>query len=52
MAAAESAAAFQRWKCSGDSRPAHRGQSLKRKWAAVASAAAGNENAAANNGGG
>lgn len=49
-AAAEAAAAYQRWKSNGDSRPMHRSQSLKRKWAneGGSSAAAGNENAAAN----
>jgi hypothetical protein len=44
-AAAEAAAAHQRWKSSGDSRPL-RTQSLKRKWAAEGGG--GNENAAAN----
>lgn len=49
-AAAEAAAAYQRWKSNGDSRPMHRAQSLKRKWAneGGSGAAAGNENAAAN----
>lgn len=47
IAAAEAAAAHQRWKSSGDSRPLNRSQSLKRKWAAEGAAAA-NENAAAN----
>lgn len=47
-AAAEAAAAYQRWKSSGDSRPL-RTQSLKRKRAAEGGGG-GNENAAANAG--
>jgi hypothetical protein len=48
IAAAEAGAAHQRWKGSGDSRPIHRAQSLKRKWAE--GGGGGNENAAANAG--
>ena len=49
-AAAEAAAAFQRWKSSGDSRPL-RAQSMKRKRAAEGgSEQNSNENAAANAG--
>lgn len=51
IAAAEAAAAYQRWRGNGDSRQATRVQTLKRKWAAEGGAGgsgSGNENAAAN----
>ena len=54
-AAAEAAAAYQRWRSQGDSRPLlGRGLSLKRKWAAEEeqqqqdAAAAGRENVSGN----